>query len=356
MKNRWGVVLVLALAAIGALLFALRAEIAVAGLKRLAPRMMAADTIATLPDGLHVALCGTGSPLPDPKRSGPCTAIIAGDRLFVVDAGDGAARTLARMRIPPQRVIAMFLTHFHSDHIDGLGALALQRWAGSGAAAPLPVYGPTGVERVVAGFNEAYTLDSTYRVAHHGADIVPPSGFGMTAQPFQIAGASVVVFEGGGLRVTAFTVDHKPIAPAVGYRFDYKGRSVVISGDTVRSSNLETVANGADVLVHEALAPNLVAILEQSARQSGRTKLAKIFKDIPNYHTSPREVAASATAAGVKAVLLTHIVPAMPTVALEPAFLDGARAGFSGPFWIGRDGDIISLPANGKTVTRRNVL
>lgn len=356
MKNRWGLILVLALAAVGAAIFAYRVEIAVMALKRIAPRMMAADTIATLPDGLHVALCGTGSPLPDPKRSGPCTAIIAGDRLFVVDAGDGAARTLARMRLPPQRVSAMFLTHFHSDHIDGLGALALQRWAGSGASTPLPVFGPTGVERVVVGFNEAYTLDSTYRVAHHGADIVPPTGFGMTAQPFQFTGPSAVVFDDGGLRVTAFMVDHKPIAPAVGYRFDYKGRSVVISGDTVRSANLETVAKGADVLVHEALAPNLVAIMEQSARTSGRTKLAKIFKDIPNYHTSPREAAASATAAGVKALVLTHIVPAMPTAALEPAFLDGARAGFSGPLWIGRDGDIISLPANSATVTRRNVL
>ncbi len=355
MKRRWGLILVLAIAAIGVALFAFRGDIAVLALKRIAPRTMAADTIATLPDGLHVALCGTGSPLPDPKRSGPCTGVIAGDRLFVVDAGDGAARTLARMRLGPQRLTAVLLTHFHSDHIDGLGALALQRWAGAGAARPLPVYGPTGVERIVAGFNEAYALDSTYRIAHHGADIVPPGGVGMRAEPFRLASASMVIFDDGGLRITAFQVDHRPIEPAVGYRFDYKGRSVVVSGDTVRSSNLEAVAQGADLLVHEALAPNLVAILEDSARATKRARLAKIFKDIPDYHTAPRAAAASATKAGVKALVLTHIVPAMPTAALEPAFLDGARAGFAGPLWIGRDRDLISLPANSVQITRRNI-
>ena len=357
MQRRWGLfILLAALAALGAIAFAFRGDLAVTAFKRLAPRAMTADTIASLPDGLHVALCGTGSPLPDPRRSGPCTAVIAGDRLFVVDAGDGAARTLARMRLMPQHLNAVLLTHFHSDHIDGLGALALQRWAGANASAPLPVHGPTGVERVVAGFNEAYALDSGYRIAHHGPDVVPPSGFGMQALPFALSGASAVILDENGLRITAFRVNHTPVEPAVGYRFDYKGRSVVISGDTARSANLETVAHGADVLVHEALAPNLVAILGQAARGSGREKLARIFHDIPSYHTTPRGAAASAEAAGVKALVLTHIVPALPSPLLEPAFLDGARAGFSGPLWIGRDGDLISLPANATTMTRRNIL
>lgn len=351
---RW--VLLLAVLGAGALAFAFRGDLAVMVMQRIAPRAMAADMIATLPDGLHVGLCGTGSPLPDPRRSGPCTAVIAGKRLFIVDAGDGAARMTARMTLSASRMEAVLLTHFHSDHIDGLGALALMRWAGGGGQAPLPVHGPAGVERIVNGFNEAYAFDAGYRVAHHGADIVAPQGAGMAAAPFVFPEGvdAMVVMEGDGLRVTAFRVDHAPISPAVGYRFDYGGRSVVISGDTVRSGSLEAAAKDADLLVHEALAPGLVALLETAASDTGRTKLAKIFKDIPDYHTSPADAAASATAAGVKALVLTHIVPAMPTRALEPAFMNGAT--FSGPFWIGRDGDFISLPAGTQAITRRNLL
>lgn len=343
-----------ALLAAGIFAWSRRGEIGLALMARQAPKAMTADAVAALPDGLAVALCGTGSPLPDPQRSGPCTAVIAGGRVFVVDAGDGAARTLARMRIGPQRIAAVLLTHFHSDHIDGLGALALQRWAGSSAAAPLPVYGPAGVERVVAGFNETYALDAGYRVAHHGAAIVPPTGAGMTAQAFALAGDETVVLDEGGLRIVAFRVNHAPVDSAVGYRFDYAGRSVVISGDTARSPTLERVAKGADLLVHEALAPNLVAVLQKSARTAQRPQLAQIFADIPGYHATPSDAAASARAAGVKALVLTHIVPAMPTRALEPAFLNGAT--FDGPFWIGRDGDLVVLAPNGGTIERKRLL
>ncbi|MDX2234845.1 MAG: MBL fold metallo-hydrolase [Hyphomonadaceae bacterium] len=351
---RW-IFLAVAAAAVGAAFF-FRGGIAVMAMKRVAPRAITADMVATLPDGLHVALCGTGSPLPDPRRSGPCTAIIAGPRVFIVDAGDGAARMTARMRLPAARLEGVFITHFHSDHIDGLGALALMRWAGGGGTAPLPVRGPSGVERVVAGFNEAYAQDAAYRIAHHGADIVVPGGAGMTAQPFAIPDGAdqAVVFNDGGLRVMAFRVDHEPVAPAVGYRFDYGGRSVVVSGDTSRAPALEAAAQGVDLLVHEALGPNLVALMEDSARQAGREKLAKIFKDIPDYHASPADAAASARAAGVKALLLTHIVPVMPTPALEPVFLKGAD--FGGKLWIGRDGDLVSLPSGSGDITKRNVL
>src|SRR4029434_164695 len=121
-----------------------------------AERAIGSDAIAELPDGLHVLLCGAGSPLADPQRSGPCVAVIAGTHLFEVDAGDGAGRNLTRLNLPPGRVEALFLTHFHSDHIDGLGELTVLRWAGGNHKDPLPVFGSTGVEAVVTGFNAAY--------------------------------------------------------------------------------------------------------------------------------------------------------------------------------------------------------
>ena len=98
-----------------------------------------ADPLAALPDGLHVGLCGAGSPFPDDLRSGPCTAVVAGRRLFIFDAGSSAARNIARMRLNAGQIEALFLPHYHSDHNDGLGELMLQRWIQRTAKAPLPV-------------------------------------------------------------------------------------------------------------------------------------------------------------------------------------------------------------------------
>ncbi|MCE9522421.1 MAG: MBL fold metallo-hydrolase [Alphaproteobacteria bacterium] len=347
MRNLFIALIVLAGAA-AAVGYVFRVEIGAAVFQRVVSQVVGRNVTATLPDGLHVALCGSGSPMPDATRMGPCTAVIAGKRLFVVDVGSGAARNFGPMGLPTGAVEAVLLTHFHSDHIDGLGEMMMLRWAGGGNAAPLPVYGPSGVEAVIAGFNAAYVADDGYRVAHHGADINPPSGAGGEARPFSIDPAvqSVVVFENDGLKVTAFTVDHAPIEPAVGYRFDYKGRSVVISGDTKPSENLVRVATGADLLVHEALNREMVETIGAALAQSGNKRAAKIFNDILNYHTSPVEAAQIAKRAGVKALVLTHIVPAVPVAYLNALFLKGTGAAFDGPITMGEDGMIFSLPAN----------
>jgi len=187
-------------------------------------------------DGLYAGLAGTAGPFPDIKRAGPCIVVKAGDHLYIVDAGQGAARNVALMGFQMGKVEAVLLTHFHSDHIADLGEIMMQRWVGGSNTKPLDVIGPIGVETVVEGFNRAYSLDDGYRVAHHGAATVPPSGAGGTARPFSLSAgedASVVVIDDGGLKVTAFKVNHAPVSPAVGYRFDYKGKSLVISGDTI---------------------------------------------------------------------------------------------------------------------------
>ncbi len=140
----------------------------------------------TLPDGLHAFLCGAGSPLPDPKRSGPCTAIVAGNQLFIIDAGSGSPRNLGPNGFPPGQINAVLLTHNHSDHIDSLGELNLLSWAQGQRKAPLKVYGPKGVERVVEGFNMAYKEDGGYRIEHHGEETIPPSGYGLKSTTLPI--------------------------------------------------------------------------------------------------------------------------------------------------------------------------
>ncbi|MBP6378837.1 MAG: MBL fold metallo-hydrolase [Sphingorhabdus sp.] len=333
-----------------------QADIGLALFQRAVESRVGRDNTATLPDGLHIGLCGTGSPLPNADRAGACTVVLAGKHIYVVDAGEGGARNISLMGIPNGKIEGLFLTHFHSDHMDGLGPMMLLRWTGSSAKSPLPVYGPTGVEAVIAGFNAAYAQDNGYRIAHHGEDIVPPSGAGATAMPFAVEGDSSVVLEKDGLTVTAFRVDHDPVSPAVGYRFDYKGRSVVVSGDTAKSAVLERVAKGADLLLHEALQPKLVTKMTAALDKKGLGNTAKITKDILDYHASPEEAAESARKAGVNHLVFTHIVPPFPSRFFNPAFLGGAPKRFEGEIVVGEDGMFFSLPAGSKTIRRQELM
>ncbi|MES2149451.1 MAG: MBL fold metallo-hydrolase [Pseudomonadota bacterium] len=333
--------------------YLLRVPLGMAMLKRGAAQRLGANPTAGLPDGLYVALCGAGSPLPDPKRGAPCAVVIAGKRMFMIDAGTAAARNLGRMNFNPGELEALFLTHFHSDHIDGIGELQLQRWAGAAHHDPLPVYGPRGVELVVDGVNQAYAQDKQYRVAHHGAAVVPPEGAGVLARGFDTppANGRVVLIDEPDLQIVAFSVTHAPVHPSVGYRIRYKDRTVVFSGDTVKSAAVQREAEGVDLLVHEALAPQLVALIGEAAGAAGRPNLVKIFKDIPDYHTSPPQAAAVARDAQVGMLLLNHIVPALPSHALDAAFLGEAPSIYKGKLRIGEDGDVVSLPAGSKTIT-----
>lgn len=338
-----------------AVAFAFRGPIALKLVAMTAERNMGADLKKKLPDGLNVIVCGSGSPMTDGDRNGPCTAVVAGDRVFLVDVGENATETLARLGLRPGDVDGVLLTHFHSDHIDGLGGLSVQRWVGGSRSTPIALYGVDGVQRIAAGFNEAYAIDAGYRTEHHGAAVAPPSGAGYAPRIFAAptAGAPVVVLDEGGLKITAFRVEHDPASPAVGYRFDYKGRSVVVSGDTRASPEVERMSKGVDLLVHEALAPKMVLMLRQAALNAHRDNVAKIMNDILSYHTPPEAAAGIAQRAGARSLLLTHIIPPLPLKAMEGPFLGDSRKIFKGPLWIARDGDVISLPAGKRDIIRK---
>jgi len=314
---------------------------------------------AVLPDGLHAYLIGTGAPLPDINRAGPCIAVVAGNKIFVVDAGDGTAKNIMLCGIPIGRINALFLTHFHSDHIAGLGEIMIQRWIGGSNDTPLLVIGPTGVQQVVEGFNNAYKLDDSYRIAHHDAKTVPPTGAGGVARAFALGDAfdaSTVVWNDSGVKITAFKVDHFPAVPAVGYKFEYKGRTLVISGDTKYTESLAEQAVGADLLLHEALNPKLVGLIGKYSYLSKSPAAGKIMEAIVSYHSSPGDVAKIAQKSHVAKVVLYHIIPPLPSRLFESVFLGDAKQYYDGPISVGVDGMLISLPANSKNIETRYLL
>ena len=319
-------IVILVLIVLGAIAYTQRADIAMRIMSKGAEINITTDATEAFDDGLHVALCGAGGPLPDPKRSGPCVAVVAGQQLFVVDAGTNGLRNLLRMRYPVGAIQAVLLTHFHSDHLDGLGEMATIRWVNASNTKPLPVIGPQGVQQIVNGFNTVYKQDSIGRNKHHGDAVAPPSGFGMVARPFQIpaAGQLETVYDQDGLTIQALLADHGPVKPAVAYLFTYKERTVLVSGDTSKSPNVEHFASGVDLLVHEALSRELVGVMEDTATRVGADGLAKIMFDIQDYHASPVETAEIARDAGVGHLLYYHIVPPLILPGMEAALSSDA--------------------------------
>jgi ribonuclease Z len=308
---------------------------------------------------LRVVLCGTSSPLPDINRAKACTIIVADDKAYVIDTGPESWEQLARMQFPGARIAGIFITHFHSDHIGDLGEFRMQTMV-AGRNQRLPVYGPRGAANLVAGFNLAYEEDARLRLAHHGPEVINLAASPLEAREFgkSFLGnltAEEVILTDGGLRVTAFEVDHDPIRPAVGYRFDWKGRSVVISGDTALSANLAENAKGADVLVAESLAANLVGLAQRAATSQNNPRMAKIMADIPDYHATPVEAAKMANDAGVKLLVYSHHIPSAQVG--SPLFFAGVADVRPVDQWVaGWDGFRVDLPGGATEVIQGSLL
>ncbi len=311
--------------------------------------------IRAFPEGLNVVLIGTGSPMGDISREGACIAVVAGKRTFIVDAGEGANRNIQIAKIPT-KPDALLLTHFHSDHIASLGDIALGHWSRNVATGASPRDRPArcgvrrqGVQRSVQPRRRLPRrppwrgMDASLGSGKRREDCRTRPGRG------RVGG---LVFEEDGLRVTMFRVDHGAVKPAVGYRFDYRGRSVALSGDTRYSESVVGNAAGVDILFNEALSPRMVAVIEDYASNPSS---AKIAHDIPDYHSSPEDAARMAAGAGAGMLALYHIIPPVTSPVLYPVFLGDAGKHFRRQITIGADGMMFNLPPDSKRVrqTRR---
>lgn len=264
-----------------------------------------------------VTLLGTGAPPPVLDRFGPSTLVEAGTEKFLFDAGRGALQRLFQLKIPFGEISGLFLTHLHSDHVVGFPDLWLTGWIGQPwgrRKVPLPVWGPVGTGDMMSHIGKAYQFDIQVR-SHY-----PREGVAIIAQDF----TEGVVYEKNGVKITAFEVDHGRVKPAFGYRIDYAGRSVVLSGDTRFNENLIRQSRGADLLVHE-----VAASTEELLRESD------IARIIAANHTTPEEAGMVFARVKPKLAVYSHIllfggVPVTDLVTLT-------RKTYSGPLEVGED-------------------
>lgn len=272
---------------------------------------------------VRVVLLGTkGGPTPGLYRAAPATLVEIDGAAWVVDCGNGVANQLAKAGVSLDRLARIFVTHNHSDHMADVGTLIELAWS-SGMKTPVTVHGPPPIRQIVRDQLSAFAYDIAARIREEGRIPLAP-----LVSVDERAGPGVVVRD-AGTTVTCCLVDHETVAPAFAYRFDTPGRAIVISGDTRYSDNLVALAKGADLLIHEAIyAPAIPKMAGENA--------PTLADHLRRSHTSAEDVGLVAARAGVKKLVLTHLVPGGPHVT-EAMWLAAVRTNFAGEVVIGRD-------------------
>ena len=265
---------------------------------------------------IEVTQLGTGTPRPVIERFGPGTLVKAGNQILIFDTGRGVMQRLNQLGITYTQVDAIFLTHLHSDHIVGLPDLWLSGWLDGRRKVPIQIFGPSGTASMMEHLTKAFEYDIYIRVEDDKC-----SSDGAKVQVTEVQEG--VIYDAGGVQVTAFDVDHRPISPSFGYRIDYAGRSVVLSGDTRFSTNLIRFADNVDLLIHEvAEATDLLV-----------KKYPGIARAL-DHHINAREAGELFHRINPKLAVYTHIFLAGMDI---PGLLSLTNSAYSGPIVVGED-------------------
>jgi ribonuclease Z len=297
-------------------------------------------------DGIEILLVGTGIPRHAKNRGQSCLGIIAAGQFILIDAGQGCMGRLAEMEAPLVQISTVFLTHLHSDHMSGLGEIINNTWV-MGRSEKMNVYGPPGTKALLKGFAEVYKEDIEDRVARRGKDDLDSSL--AVAEPHIVTvddNEAHTVYEKNGLVVKAFMVEHPEWKYAYGYRIEYAGKVLVVSGDTRFSQHVIRHAKGADILIHETFNKSMLDAAQRAADDLKIKLSAKAIREIKRTHTSTLEAAKVAKEAGVDRLVLTHIIPPLPNIITERMFVLGMDEIYKGDIILAEDGMRLLLPAH----------
>ena len=274
---------------------------------------------------MDVILLGTGSPIPDPRRAGPATLVRAGGATILFDCGRGVVMRLAGAGVLPQTLSAIVITHMHSDHICDLNDVITSHWVMSPIPQPLAIYGPPGTEALVKATLAMLSPDIGYRLAHH-ADL----NEGPEVVVTELAPGDTTQI--GSCELAAYSTEHAPVRPTLGYRVTCGTAIAAVAGDTVPCAGLDALCKGAGVYVQTVVRDDLV-----------RRVPSRRFQDILDYHSTVEQAGTTAQKAGVKILLLTHYVPPMQA-GDEDSWRALAAAHFDGKIVLGDDLTKVSLP------------
>jgi len=281
---------------------------------------------------LKVTLLGTGSPEPRMDRFAPSILVEAGKQHLLFYCGRGATQRIEQLKVPFAEVDALFLTHLHSDHVVGIPDLWLIGWP-RGRKSPFRVWGPDGTKEMMAHLEKAYQFD--IHIRRDVDEKLPAQGVVVEAKDI----GQGVLYENAGVKITAFAVDHGLVKPALGYRIDFKGHSVVLSGDTRPSENLIHFSEGTDVLIHEVIDPEAFRSKNPSVNPERAQRVAA-------HHTTPEQAGTVFARVKPKLAVYSHIVPG-DTTDLIPL----TRKTYSGPLEVGED--LMSIEIGEKVVVHR---
>jgi ribonuclease Z len=287
--------------------------------------------------GFEVILVGTGTPPPLMHRFGPATLVRVNGKSFLIDAGRGATQNLWRKKIPFGKLTSVLLTHLHSDHVVGIPDLWLTGWLRGPYGrrdVPFAISGPKGTKNMMDHLQKAYAWDVDTRVTDQK---MSREAAGVDAKEIEAG----VIYDADGVKITAFDTDHGDlIKPTLGYRFDYDGRSVVVSGDTKYSENLIKHSKGVDLLVHSI-----------GAAKKELLEAAPIWKLILDHHIEPEDAGRVFTATKPRLAVYTHVV-SLTNGKIKPvgakSLIERTRTTYKGPLIVGKD--LMSI-----TVTKASV-
>ena len=308
-----------------------------------------AAPVSQLPeeDSLTAVVCGSRSPINDPNRAEACILVQAGDQIFIFDTGNGSAQNLHNWNMPWNRLEGIFYTHLHSDHISDIADFHQGTWINGQRSSKQKVFGPEGVQLLTDGIELAYTKDYFFRNEHHGDIIAPLNIVGFDTHTVNLN--NPVLIDNEDLKITAYSVSHDPVDPALGYRIDYKGRSISISGDTIYDQNLVNNSKDADVLFHESMSLEILDLINANAKATGNMVAEIVTVDILDYHTPILEVVKAAKDANVRHLVFYHHLPAPRNQIMEEVMYRGVDE-IMQEWTASNDGTMIILPIDSEEI------